>query len=89
MRLEMIRQEQREKANFLYDLCDVSAISLCDSRYYDDVKGYFRDSMMTPEERARAGRMGRHVFDADDPVDSLRAAHALNAMLGGGVIING
>lgn len=89
MRLEMLRQDQKEKANFLYDLCDVSAISIADSKYFEEAKTYFRQSMMDPEDRLREDRMRRHIFDADDEIDSRRGAMAMKAMLGGGVRMNG
>ncbi len=87
MRTETINYERKSRANFLLDLCDVAAIPLCNADYYKEVKSYFRDAAMDVAERKRVQRMNRHVFDADDPIDSKRAAEALKALIGGGGMV--
>lgn len=82
MRLELLKLEQRTKANFFYDLCDVAAISICNGDYYKEVKDFYREASLDPEERERNYRMRRKVFNADDPEEAKRAARALAALLG-------
>lgn len=90
MRLETINQERKQRASFLYDLCDVAAIPLCNSNYYEETKKYFREASMDKEERERADRMSRHIFDVNDSKDADRAARALKSVLGGkGMVMGG
>lgn len=90
MRIETIKQERFARANMLYDLCDVAAIPLCTADYYKETKNFFKYASLDMEERARNERMNRHVFDADDPEDSRRAAMALKALIGGkGMVFSG
>lgn len=90
MRLELLRLEHKTKANFLYDLCDVSAISVGGQPFYEEVRNLYRISAMDPEQREKVNMRSRHVFKADDPEESMRAARAMQALFPkGGVVING
>lgn len=87
MRLSLIEQENFERADMMHDLCDVSVISLGNSETYKDMKEYFRKRTLPVEELKRIERMNRHVFNADDPKESQRAAMALAALMGPGAVV--
>lgn len=81
MRLEILEQERSDRANFLYDLCDVAAIAIADVAYIKDLKEYYRKCALPAAEQKRLHNNTRRVFDAADP----RTAMALAAMIGGAV----
>ncbi|HCW05861.1 MAG TPA: hypothetical protein DGG95_00655 [Cytophagales bacterium] len=89
MYIELANQEQKTKASFFYDLCDVQAIAICDSNYYKELKEYFRLSSLPIEIQEKIEKRRRHIFNSDDPEDSKKAAQALRAILGKGMVVNG
>lgn len=86
MRIEQIELERRERADLLFDLCDVSAISLGDSKYLKELKHYYRTIKLSKEEYAKEIRNNNRIFDSNDPKESKKAAHALASAIGGVVI---
>jgi hypothetical protein len=86
MRIEQIELERRERADLLFDLCDVSAISLGDSKYLKELKHYYRTIKLTKDEYDKEVRHNNRIFDASDPKESKKAAQALAAAIGGVVV---
>jgi hypothetical protein len=86
MLIELKEQHRKQSAAFLYDLCDVAAIAICDVKYLKELKGYYKNLQNETWSEPLFNKNPRRVFKADDPKESKAAANVLKAALNGVVL---